>query len=196
MCQRRCALGNIYRSRADAERAVEHFGAAFGISSPFDRHDPLFWNHYSLVGLSFDKGGFEAHAHIEHAKPHVINVPYLLGRAMELQAGFWYNERRIEAVKSEALRAVRLHENPRATKYPQRSKTLLRWIEEEMGQCTVTPDKPDFEYSCFETVAVPMTINPQPPAWEQNDSRSDHSDFPSNIPLPLIYSLVAFTQVV
>ena len=160
-CQCRCVLGNIYRSRADAEKAVEHFEAALAIASSFDWHDQLFWNNYSLAELFFDQGRFdEAHAHLERAKPHATNDPYLLGRAMELQAGFWYNERRIEAAKPEALRAAELYEDLGATKYLRRSKMLLRWIEEEMGQGAVTPDKPDSEGDSFETVPVPMAINP------------------------------------
>ena len=130
VCQYRCVLGNICRSRGEAEKAIEHFEAGLGIASSFNCHDQLFWNHYSLAELFFDKGRFEdAHVHVERAKPHVVNDPYLLGRAAELQAGFWYKERRVEAAKSEALSAVDLYEKLGATKYLQRSKVLLQWIE-------------------------------------------------------------------
>lgn len=150
----------MYCSRADTEKAVEHFEAALGFASSFDWHDQLFWNNYSLAELFSDKGIFdEAHAHIERAKPHATNDPYLLGRATELQAGSWYSERRIEAAKLEALRAVELYENLGAAKYLWRSKMLLRWIEGEMGKGAVTPDKPDSEGSSFKTASVVLTLD-------------------------------------
>ena len=132
VCQCRCVLGNIYRSRGETEKAIEHFKAGLEIASSFNWHDQLFWNHYSLAELCFDEGRFDdAHAHLERAKPHAANDPYLLGRAMELQAGFWYRERRFEAAKSEVLRAVDLYDKFGATKYLRRSKKLLGWIERE-----------------------------------------------------------------
>ena len=77
-------------------------------------------------------------------KPHAINNPYLLGRAMELQAVFWYKECRIEAAELEALRAISLYEKLEATKHLWSSKRLLRWIE-RMDINAVTADKPDSE---------------------------------------------------
>ena len=132
VCQCQCILGNICRSEGKAEKAIEHFETALGIASPFRWHDQLFWNHYSLADLYFDGGKFnDAHTHIERAKLHAINDPYLLGRALEQQARFWYQERRIKAAKSEALHAVDLFEKLGATKYLRRSKVLLQWIEGE-----------------------------------------------------------------
>ena len=158
VCQYRCVLGNICRSRGEADKAIEHFETALGIATSFDWHDQLFWNHYSLAELFFDKERFDdAHAHVERAKPHATNDPYLLGRAMELQAQFWYRERSIEAARSEALRAVDLYENLGATKYLWRSKVLLREIEEEMDN-PVTFGKPDFG-DFLDTVSLPAFIN-------------------------------------
>ena len=159
ICQCRCVLGNIYRSRGEAEKAIEHLEAALGIATSFNWHDQLFWNHYSLAELFFDKGRFDdAHAHVERAKPHAINDPYLLGRAMELQAVFWYKECRIEAAESEALRAIGLYEKLGATKYLWRSKRLLRWIE-RMDINAVTVDKPDSDGNFLETAPVPTPVN-------------------------------------
>ena len=162
VCQYRCVLGNIYRSRGEVEKAIEHLEAALGIASSFNWQDQLFWSHYSLAELFFDKGrSDDAHAHVERAKPHAIDDPYLLGRAMELQAVFWYKERRIEAAESEALRAIGLYEKLGATKYLWRSKRLLRWIEEGMDIDPVTADKPDLDGNFLETVPVSTPINSQ-----------------------------------
>lgn len=133
VCQCRCVLGNICRSEGEMEKAIEHFEAALGIASPFHWHDQLFWNHYSLAELFFDKDRLDdAHTQIERAKMHAINNPYLLGRAMDLQARFWYQERKVEAARDEASQAIDLFEKLGATKYLRRSKVLLQRIEREM----------------------------------------------------------------
>ena len=182
VCQCRCVLGNIDRSRGEVEKAIEHFEAALAIASSFDWHDQLFWNHYSLAGLFFDRSRYDgAHAHVERAKLHVINDPYLLGRATELQAGFWYKERRIEAAKSEALRAVNIYEKLGATKYLRRSKLLLRWIEGEMSQGpAATADKPDPDGKSFETVPVLQSLTLDSQLGERSDGPEDHPISPAS----------------
>ena len=139
VCQCRCVLGNICRSEGEMEKAIEHFETALGIASPFRWHDQLFWNHYSLAELFFDKDRLnDAHTHVERAKMHAINDPYLLGRAMELQARFWYRERMIGVAKSEVLHAVDLFEKLGAAKYLRRSKMLLQRIEGEMDDLVIS----------------------------------------------------------
>ena len=139
VCQCRCVLGNICHSRGETEKAIEHFKAALGIASSFNWNEELIWNHYSLADLFFDEGRInDAHAHVERAKLHAVNDPYLRGRAMELQAVFWYEECEKEAAKSEALRSVDLYGELGATKYLRRAKTLLRWIEGETGDLAVS----------------------------------------------------------
>ena len=90
-------------------------------------------NSPSAEKLFFDQNRFDdAHAHVERAKSHVINHPYLLGRAMELQALFWYQEVRFKEAKSEASRAVDIYERTEATSNLKNCRALLRDIEEEM----------------------------------------------------------------
>jgi tetratricopeptide (TPR) repeat protein len=75
-------LGEICCSKGETEKAINHFETALGITSSFNWQSPLFWTHYSLAELFFNKGSFdEAHIHIERAKSYALNDTYNLGRA-------------------------------------------------------------------------------------------------------------------
>ena len=125
-------LGDIYHSKGETEKAIKHFETSIGIASSFNWRDILFWNNYSLAELFFDQNRFnDAHAHVERAKSHVIDDSYLLGRAMELQARFWYGECMFEEAKSEVLRAVDIYEGIGATRDVEDCKAILRDIEEK-----------------------------------------------------------------
>jgi outer membrane protein assembly factor BamD (BamD/ComL family) len=52
----------------------------------------------------------DASTHYEQAKSHAVDDPYILGRAMYMQAGVLYEQHRLEDAKSEALRAVEIFE--------------------------------------------------------------------------------------
>ena len=128
-------LGQMYHAKGEIEKAIKHFETAIGIASSFNWPDILFWNNYSLAELFFSEKRFDdAHTHVECAKSHalVINDPYLLGRVTELQARFWYRERRFEEAKSGALRAAEAYEGIGAMEDVEDCKTILRDIEEEM----------------------------------------------------------------
>jgi len=128
------ALGHIYRSKSDMEKAIRHFEVAIGIASPFNWHDTLFCLHHELAGLLRDGGRFDdAHAHIERAKSHTAGNTYYLGGAMELQAWVWYDQRRLEEAKSEALRAADVYENLGVTRDLGRCRKLLRDIEKGLN---------------------------------------------------------------
>jgi len=123
-------LGEICHSKGETERAINHFEKALGIASSFNWDDHLFWIHYSLVELFLDEDRFDdAQAAIERAKPHTINDPYLLGRAMRLQARVWYRQRRFEEAKSEALRAAGVYERLGAARELKSCRDLLQRIE-------------------------------------------------------------------
>ena len=94
----------------------------------------------------------EAHAHIGLAKSHTINNPYRLGRAMMLQARFWYKERRLEEAKSEVLRAVGVFEKLGATRKLEERSNLLRKIEKKMK-------KPVTSGKFLETLLLPGPAN-------------------------------------
>ena len=159
VCQCHCVLGNICRSKGETQKAIDHFVAALGIASSFNWHDQLFWNHYSLAELLSDEDKFDdAHVHIGRAKSHAINDPYLLGRAMELEAQFLHKQCRLKAAKLEALRAADVYERLGATKYLGRSRAFLQWIEEETS-IPVNSDGPDFDGNCFEAMPLSTPTN-------------------------------------
>jgi len=110
VCQCHRCLGEIYRAKDEAEKAILHYEAALGIASSFNWHNELFWTHYSLALLFFNKNRFDdASAHVEHAKLHGVNTPYHLGRAMDIQAWIWHRQRRFDEAKSEILRAADIY---------------------------------------------------------------------------------------
>jgi tetratricopeptide (TPR) repeat protein len=130
LCQSYDLLGDIYHSKGETEKAINHYGTALGIASSFNWHDQQFWILYSLAELFFDQERFdEAHAHIEHAKSHTVNDPYLLGCGMEQQAGFWYRECKLEEAKSEVLGAIGIYEKLGAAMNMESCRKLLQEIE-------------------------------------------------------------------
>ena len=138
ICECYRTLGQICHSRGETEKAIKHFETAVGIASTFNWYNILFWNNYSLAELFFDEHRFDdAHTHIERAKSHAVNDSYLLGRAMELRAEFWYEERKFEEAKSEVLRAVDVYEGIGSTKDVEDCKAILRVIEEEIETLVV-----------------------------------------------------------
>ena len=103
VCRGHRILGNIYRLKGDKEKAVHHFEVALEIAPLPNLSDHSFWIHHSLSELFAGEGKFDdAQAHIERVKLHVVDNPYILARAMWLQARFWYGQRIFEETKSEA----------------------------------------------------------------------------------------------
>ena len=136
-------LGKVYRSKGETEKAIKHFEISLKIASSFNWRNLLFWNDYCLAELFFDQNRFDdAHSHVERAKSHAINDSYLLGRAMELQAWFWYRECKFEEARSEALCASDVYEGIGATKGVEDCKAILRNIEEKM-KTSVVPGELD-----------------------------------------------------
>ena len=126
-------LGNICRSRGETEKAIIHFETALGIASPPNWHDLLFWINHSMVELCLGEKRFDdAQTHVESAKSHAINVPYFLGRAMELQAVIWYEEGKLEQARSEVLRAADVFEKLGAIKNLEYCRGALQTIEKGM----------------------------------------------------------------
>jgi len=131
-------LGKICHSKGETEKAISHFGKALGIASSFNWNDLLFLINCDLVVLFLDKDRFDdAHRGLERAKSHAVDNPYRLGRAIRLQARFWWKQGRFEEAKSEALRAADVYERLGAAEALECCRSVLRKIEEEMKK-TVT----------------------------------------------------------
>jgi len=127
-------LGEVYHSKGEREKAIHHFEAALVVSSSFNQHNAMFWNHYSLAKLFSDEGSFDdANAHIERAKSYAVNDEFCLGRVMGLQAKCWHKRGRLEEAKAEALCALDVHERLGAARDAGLTRQLLREIETAMS---------------------------------------------------------------
>ena len=124
-------LGDIYSSKGDREKAVHHFEIALGIATTIGSLIDLFWIHCSLAEMFSEQGRFDAaHDHVERAKSHVADDAYRLGRAMELQADFWFKQGMFGKAKLEASFAVDIYRKVGATKDVEECGRLLRKIGE------------------------------------------------------------------
>jgi tetratricopeptide (TPR) repeat protein len=159
ICQVHRVLGDIYQSKGEAEKAINHFEAALGIASSLNWHSDQYLALCSLARLFRDEGRFdEAHARVELAKSHAVNDAHSLGRAMELQAGLYCRQRRLEEGKSEVLCAVGVFEKLGAAMDVERCRKHLRVIEEEMKK-SVTSDGSNSDGELPETALLPTPVN-------------------------------------
>ena len=165
VCRCHRVLGDIHYSKGETEKAIDHFETALGIASTFNWHDQQFWVLRSLAQLFFVQGRFDdAHAYIERAKSNATDDPYYMGRAMSLQARFWYQEYRFEEAKSEALRAADVYEKLGAVKDLEACRELLRDIEAEVEKQS-TYVKSYFDGEIPESVSLPTLAHPPFSVW-------------------------------
>ena len=130
VCQGHRVLGAIHDSKGETEKAIRHFEAALEIASLANWHLELFWIHWSLAWLFSGKDRFDdAHVHVQRARSHVVNDPYLLARASQQQAILWSEKDKPEEANSEALRALDVFEKLGAANDAERVRNLLRWID-------------------------------------------------------------------
>ena len=133
-CGSHRALGQIYGSKGEIEKAIRHNEVAIGIASPFNWHEELFWAHYKLAGLFRYEGRLDdAWVHVEHAKSHTVNSAYYLGYVMEEQAQILYEQHRFEEARSEALHAADIYEKLGAAKNVESCRRFLRDIEKTLN---------------------------------------------------------------
>ena len=139
VCQCHQILGEIHSSKGETEQAIDHFEIALRIASPFNWHSEQFRAHFSLALLFFEQGRFDdSHAHIKRAKSHAVNNEYLMGRATEFQARFCNRQDRLREARSEILCAIAIYEKVRATTDLERCRSILRGIEEGIGELTTS----------------------------------------------------------
>jgi tetratricopeptide (TPR) repeat protein len=155
VCNAHRVLGSIYTSKGDTEKAIRHLEVALEIGSSFGGGAELFWIHFALSQLSFKDGRpNDAHVHIERAKLHVVNDPFLLARALLLQASFWDRQHMFQEAKFEALRALDMFEKLGATIFVG----LVMWFLGEIDRRTrgdlVTPDELADDGELLETMLL------------------------------------------
>lgn len=85
----------------------------------------------------------DAHTHVEQAKSHAINDQYLLARATQLQARFWYTQCRFEEAKSGVLCAADMFEKLGAMKELKSCKVFLQDIRRKRKKL-VSSGRSDF----------------------------------------------------
>ena len=133
LCKYHSLLGEIYHSKGETEKAIDNFKTVLDIASRYNSHSDTSRTHSNLAQIYSDQGMFDdAHAHIKQAKLHSVNDPYVLGRAMKLEARSWYGEGRYEEAKAECLCAIEVFGSLGATKEVQRCKKLLGDIEQRL----------------------------------------------------------------
>jgi len=137
ICHR--VLGETYRSKGQPEKAIGHFELALGIASSSDWHEQLFWINFSLAHLFCIEENFkDAQTHIERAKSHTVNSPYLFARTTQLQAFVWYQQHRLEEARSETLSSINMFEKLGAADDAEHTRReLLQWIDEETKDLVV-----------------------------------------------------------
>ena len=130
VCQGHHALGYIYSSKDDTEKAIHHFEEALGIASSLGVVNPLFWIHFDLAELFSRKNRFhDAHTHVEQAKSHAVNNPYNFACGSLLQARFLYRQHMLEEARSEASLVLGVFEKLGATNDAERARKLLGRID-------------------------------------------------------------------
>jgi tetratricopeptide (TPR) repeat protein len=130
VCHCHRVLGEVYHSKGESEKAIHHFEVALETASSTNWHTQLFGLHFSLAQLfSREHRSYEAHTHLEHAKAQAADDPYLLARALWLQAWIMNDMCTFEEAKSEALRALDTFEELGATNDVEMARNLLTHID-------------------------------------------------------------------
>ena len=161
-CRSHSLLGEIYRSKGETEKAIDHFKTALDFASRLNWHTDASRNHHDLALIYSDQDRFDdAHAHINQVKLYSINDPYNLGRAMELQAECWYRESRYEEAKAECLRAIELFGNLGVTQKVEKCRKLLHRIRESMGpSVAITPGGSGIDGESPEPLEITLVPTP------------------------------------
>ena len=154
VCRSHQTLGEIYRSKGETEKAIDHFEVSLGIASSFNWHERLFLVHYSMVILFRDEGRLDdAQVHVDHAKLHTVNNAYHLGSATEEQASICYKQHRLEEARSEALRAADIYDKLGAGKDLENCRMLLRDIEKGLNT-PITSGQSGFDCELLQAVLL------------------------------------------
>ena len=115
-CTSHRALGRIYNSKGEREKAIQHYETALGIASSFNWDDQLFWIHFSMAELFFLGDDLEgARTHIKQAELHSAHNLHRLGGVPFLHAQILYKQHRLEDATYEIVRALEMFEKTGAS---------------------------------------------------------------------------------
>jgi len=185
-CRCHRVLGEIYHSKGETEKAIGNFELALGIAASSDWHKEMCLIHFSLVLLFAKEGAFDdAHTHIERAKSHAVNYPYLVARAVQLKALVLYRQHRPEEARSEASSTLHMFRKLGAAKDAEYTRMLLGWIDEEVDGL-VTPGESDDDGELLETVSLVMFIDSSCLDLEGSHIRMVTSMEPPSLPCTLL----------
>ena len=175
VCQCHRALGSIYLSKGEMEKAKNQLEAALKIASSFNWPAEQFWNHYGLAELVSRQGRFDdAHAHIERAKSYTADNAYHLGRAMKLQAHLRYIQCQPKEARTETLRAIDVFEKLGDTRNVENCRLFLRFIPAGTD-IPVTSNDSGLNGEPLGKVPLFTPTNSSFSAWEQSDGTDDSS---------------------
>ena len=157
ICQSHRLFGEIQSSKGERKRAIHHFEVALGIASRFEWHDEMFWIHDSMARLFYNEDELDdAQAHVTQAESHAVDDKYRLGHAMEMQAGIWYRQNRLEDAISELLGVKEIYEKLGAATDLGRVKDNLQLLEQTM-ESRATSIQSDSSGELLEMLLCPYT---------------------------------------
>jgi len=155
VCQSHRALGDIYKSKGETEKAIHHLGMALAIATPFNWNDSLFWTNHWLAFLFCNEGRFnDAQAHLERAKSHAVDDTYSMAVAMEEQARLWYKQHKVEEARAEALRAADVYDKIGAAGDAEVCREIIRHIERELNTTSGQSDVNVHVSSCLRILTL------------------------------------------
>jgi tetratricopeptide (TPR) repeat protein len=159
VCKSHYVLGDIYRFKGEAEKAINHLETALGIAPSFNWHGQQFSILCSLAQLFLEQGRFgDAHTHAKRAKLHTVNDTYNMGLVMKLRADIWYQQGKLKKARSEALCSVDAFGELGAAKDVEDCMKFLRRIEEKMDE-PVSFSGWDSDSELLKTLLVHLPVN-------------------------------------
>ena len=159
LCESHSALGDIFRSKGEEEKAIHHYNIALGLAESFNWENLLFCIHCSLADLFRAEGKFDdAHAHIKQAKQLAPDDNFYIARAMETHTWIWYMQGRDEDAVSEVLGAIETYGKIGAAEDVERCRAVLRRVERRMKKLPTSGESVS-SGELLETNLLPAPVN-------------------------------------
>ena len=135
VCQSHFILGDIYRSKGDREKAIQHLEISLGIASPHDWHHEMCMGHGTLSAIFCDMRRFDdADSHLERAKFHTTNNAFDSANFLVQQSYVRYHQGRLGDAVSGCSHAADAFEKLGAAREADDCRTIIRDISAEMDK--------------------------------------------------------------